>query len=249
MLTNILLSVLVVIELLYLIVGIQCYIPGKSITNIAPVSCNYRVAIHLTGAGRGNLNSIDKYLIRPLNADVFVDGPNIPDHPSIRLRLESLRASSNTRTMFNRMYNLQLAFDNYMQQHPSIKYDIVIRARPDLILRDYLTVETLASAAEGILNVFPKNHVKYIYNPYGRQLYTDTLFLSSPATMRQLNSSLNIPIADSAMGEIVLTNIIQSLHIQTRVVMKYEILLHQLQLSQYKFTSYLCGKLIAHWPS
>ena len=213
-----------------------------------------KVAVHITGVIRGPMDSLLKHIISELRADVFINASNYSNQDCFGLNpkivMDSTPDSTNTLTMFKRMDELQDAFDEYITR-TSKRYDVVIRTRPDIMFREPIPMSVIQLAARGVLVMFTKQHMKYIYNPRGSQLYTDTIFLSNTDTMRavhHLYRERKDSIDAVALGEMVITSFIRSLNVDVYVLMGFEILIQKMALDRFSLGNFVLEKLKCHWP-
>lgn len=125
-------SIIVFLMITYLLIGVMSYIPGKEYIRLPytdrekQLLSSMRIAIHLTGEVRGDksIESIYRYIINPLNADVFVNSsspsvlrdkifPNAIIIIDSKLDEElSKSLGKNCLIMFKRMRDLQTVISN-----------------------------------------------------------------------------------------------------------------------------------------
>ena len=270
--------VCLVLLVIYIVIGIMGFMPGKPLgssgidhlwihtsgvlkplSSIAQHHHEYippKVAVHITGVVRGSMASLVDNIVSKLGADVFINAsgysPTNPDCAGLNpeIVIDSSSDSTNTLTMFKRMDELQEEFDKYTMRTGK-RYDVVIRTRPDILFRESLPNCVISLAASGVLVMFTKQHMKYIYNPAGTQMYTDTFFLSSPESMRAVHylyREEKDSIEASALGEIVLTSFIRKLKLEVYVLLGFELLLRKMTLDRFSLGSFSWDKLKNHWP-
>ncbi len=258
----------------YLLIGVMSYIPAKEYIR-SPYTdrekqllSSMRIAIHLTGEVRGNksIESIYRYIINPLNADVFVNSssnnilrdkifPNAIIIIDSKLDEElSKSLGKNCLLMFKRMRDLQTVISS-SNNNSNSNYNVVIRMRPDLIVNDYIPLEYLIAAANDILITTPKNCMKHnIVNSFGSILelaYTDMFFFSSPKIMKIINNIYDDNNSRKScmkgdLGEYILTNYINNNHIRTKILYNYELLLESHRIDKLSLGSFVYKKAVNH---
>lgn len=267
-------SIIVFLMITYLLIGIMSYIPGKEYIRLPytdrekQLLSSMRIAIHLTGEVRGDksIESIYRYIINPLNADVFVNSsspsvlrdkifPNAIVIIDSKLDEEvSKSLGKNCLIMFKRMRDLQTVITNSNTINNN-DYNVLIRMRPDLIVNDYIPLEYLIAAASDMLITTPKNCMKHnIVNSFGSILelaYTDMFFFSSPKIMKIINSiyddnNSRERCMKGDLGEYILTDYINNNHIRTKVLYNYELLLESHRIDKLSLGSFVCKKAVNH---
>jgi len=231
----------------YITLGLICYLPAKPVLS-KPNRIKLKVAVHLTGIQRGkkSLDSIYKFIINPLNADLFVDSQiPIPGAKiNINSQLENKR-SNNILPMLYRMFKLQEAFDQYILAN-KIEYDVVIRIRPDLILKAYIDDKFYLAAQNGVFISIPRYPV---YLRFGKLESTDTFFMSNVKVMREINNSfvsMNKYITNHIMGEDIITQAIEILQLTVEYLLDLEYVLENHSLEKIKIFNLAYTKLKAH---
>lgn len=157
------------------------------------VSRYTRIAIHLTGQIRDSMTVIQEKLINPLirmydtvDLFVFVDNPeSVMELTGINIahivdpdKYQDIhRMKLNSNKMFYRMKVLQEEFESYSSQ-----YDVVIRARPDIVLRDKFILKE--SMCRDTIVVTPRLTLPLSPTP---KSMTDIIFYGPVSLMRVVN--------------------------------------------------------------
>lgn len=212
------------------------YIPSREITpRHIPTVSDLKVAVYISGLGEVD-QSLYKYIITPLSATVFISNGNIDSLSSSSL--------SSVEAMFKRLYVLS-------NQYPCEDYDVIIRLRPDMILRDYLPHESLLAATQHKVVMFPKNQLRHSVRKYIHQKnlsYTDTMFLAAPKEMKILCNIWNsVEIKNTDIGENILSKYIHDNNLPTYVVYDYEILLKRHLMTRSNLIVFIISKMKQHY--
>jgi len=211
-----------------------------------------KVAVHISGVNRGDrpINSIMKYIVEPLNADVFCDSQIPMDVAKVNINSvfrPKKAITNNILPMLYRMYKLQGAFDDYCRSY-NVEYDVVIRIRPDMVLRQYLPDRYLIDAKGGSVLTIPRHQsISMIISIFMNMQSMDILFFSSPDNMRVINNvylSMKDKITDIVMGEYIITEVSRPFNI--KFMPEYDYVLENYMMDKMSMSNFLWSKLKAH---